>query len=350
MGIEKRPIFLILYTLSTPMTRSARRKLFYALLALFFILGIGVVFYAQGWRFDFATRRFDKVGAIYVRAFPADAAIFLNGKPVQSQVGFLSRGTLISDLFPKTYSLKLAKAGFLDWHEAAGVLPSLVTEFKYAVLIPQDATSAPSGTIADFLAAQKSAIALNGAGTAAARASVIKKARAASTSIILYDPASKNIIATSTALAGANQKIAWVRGNTWGVLQANGSLYLYDGDARAFRKLADDVRDFSSSADGSMVAALENKSVEIFSLDDPSGYYRFNLPNLDGIKQLAWYRDDSHLFVAYAAAIDFLDLADSGLHNFTAVANGSSSFYDPKTNVLYVLNPNREWMQYNFPE
>ncbi len=122
------------------MTFGTRRRLFYALVALFFVLGAGVVLYAQGWRFDFATGHVDKVGAIYVRSFPADASIMLNGKPAQNQSGFLSRCTLITDLFPKIYQLKLTAAGYGDWHESAGVSPSLVTELKSAVLVPRTAT------------------------------------------------------------------------------------------------------------------------------------------------------------------------------------------------------------------
>ena len=123
------------------MKKSARRRLFYALVAVFLVLGTGIAFYADGWRFDFSTRTFGKVGEIYVRAYPADVSITLDGKPIESGVGFISRGTLITDLLPRTYSLRLMKEGFLPWQEQATVAPSIVTEFKYAVMVPQQATT-----------------------------------------------------------------------------------------------------------------------------------------------------------------------------------------------------------------
>ena len=67
-----------------------------------------------------------------------------------NQSGFLSRGTLISNLFPKTYRLALTAPGYLDWHENMTVTPSLVENHKYAVMVPANATSATTGTIASF--------------------------------------------------------------------------------------------------------------------------------------------------------------------------------------------------------
>ncbi|MDE2019499.1 MAG: PEGA domain-containing protein [Patescibacteria group bacterium] len=279
------------------MTRNARRRLFYALLALFFVFGTGVVLYAQGWRFDFSTGKFGEVGAIYIRSFPDYASITLNGKPIRSQVGFLSPGTLISGLFPKNYEVGLSAPGYKPWTEKATVAPMLVTEFKYAVLVPQNATGTASGTKAIVLALQSSTRAL----------------------------ASTTIAARSLALSKGNL----LAGST---------------------TLANDVRSFSVSADGTMVAALEHKSVEIFSFTDSSAYERFNLPDIADIKQLVWYRDDEHLFVAYPNSISFLDLADVGLMNFATVASASSfEAYDRDLNILYVLQQ-KKLEQYQFPD
>ena len=79
-----------------------------------------------------------KAGGIYVRSYPKTAQITLNGKPVQNQSAFLSPGTFISGLFPKTYTLTLTAAGYDAWTETPQVVPSLVTEMKYAVLVPEN--------------------------------------------------------------------------------------------------------------------------------------------------------------------------------------------------------------------
>lgn len=132
------------------MTRKTRRTIFYVLVGLFFVIGAIVLLYADGWRWDFSTWRAEKVGAILVRSFPQGAQITLDGKPIANQSGILSQSTLISGLLPRTYNLALTEGGYLDWHENAGVLPSLVTEFKYAVLVPRAPASVSTDTVKNF--------------------------------------------------------------------------------------------------------------------------------------------------------------------------------------------------------
>jgi hypothetical protein len=104
--------------------------------ALFLVVGTGVTLYAQGWRLDLTTFKPSKVGAIYIRSYPSDAQIFINGKSTQNKSGFLSPGTFISDLFPKSYTITLKEAGYDTWTETAPVTPSMVVQMKYAVLVP----------------------------------------------------------------------------------------------------------------------------------------------------------------------------------------------------------------------
>lgn len=125
------------------------------LIALFVLIFLGVgsfaVIYSQGWRLDLATFHVTKVGAIYLRAFPADAAITLDGKPVKNASWLLASGTFINNLFPKEYRLRLSRDGYADWQRTVTVSSSLVSEVQYAVLLPKTsvpAPSAPSGTLA----------------------------------------------------------------------------------------------------------------------------------------------------------------------------------------------------------
>ena len=165
------------------MQKSVRRRLFYALVAVFLVLGTGIAFYADGWRFDFGTRTFEKVGEIYVRAYPADVAITLDGKPIQSGVGFISRGTLITDLLPRTYSLRLTKNGFLPWQEQAAVSPSVVTEFKYAVMIPQQAIMVSYGPFINVIPTPYGLVTQSASGTIIQNGHVIARGGA-----ITFDP------------------------------------------------------------------------------------------------------------------------------------------------------------------
>ncbi len=117
-----------------------RKRIFYVFVLLFLVTSVAVVLYAEGWRLNFSTGQAEKAGGIYVRSYPYDAQITLDGKPIQNQSAFLSRGTFISGLFPKTYTIQLKEAGYRAWTEQAQVTPSLVAEMKYAVLIPKTAT------------------------------------------------------------------------------------------------------------------------------------------------------------------------------------------------------------------
>lgn len=437
---------------------STRRYLFYGLMALFLVMGLSIVLYAQGWRLDLTTGRVSKIGAVFVRSFPDDADIFLNGKPATNQSGFLSKGTLISDLFPKSYSLKLSAPGYDVWHEAADVLPSLVTPFKYAVLIPQNAATASSGTVRDFLEYQgviatespsgtitadgtaigkgtivsattdrstfvfrnangnyylynarggameniSGALAGNGAGSSSIQevmvhpddpviviaagqkkiwlfdasedtVTQIEKTPATQTvgpwvavsnsliawtrtkiasgtaELMVYDQFLEEVTDSSTTIPGTNSKLAWINSGLLGMLQADGSLYLYNTGNRTLKKLADDATDFSATTDGTAIAVLEHKGIEIFSLNDPTGYYRFNIPDSGAADQLIWYKDGSHLFVAYPDHVSFLDLSDLSLNNFTTVGEGTAPVYDPSQNSLYLVSATGTLMRFDFP-
>ncbi len=118
------------------LTRTKRRVIFYLLILAFLIGGTGVVFYAQGYRLDAQSLAIRKIGAIYIHTSPADAEIFLDNAPVRRPFSIFGSGVLISDLFPKTYTLKAQKEGFKPWKVEVGVQPAIVTEFKRAVLVP----------------------------------------------------------------------------------------------------------------------------------------------------------------------------------------------------------------------
>ncbi len=438
------------------MTRHTRKMIFYALLCAFFLLGIGVVFYAQGWRIDLMTGRIQKVGAIYVRSFPGDAHIFLNDAPVANQTWLLSRGTFIQNLFPKNYRLTLTAPGYLDWHENASVAPSLVATFNYAVLVPAAPGTVGTTTVTDFSAAAGETVtetatgaillhgALIGRGTLVAASADLARIifrRAADGAYILYDataatstnlsaalaengvgaasiasvtidpynaatvigrsagevwifdaatdaitftgrfadgtaapalsPSSMawisqvpdartgtlalyNIVAntlatTSIPLAGIPREIQWTGNNDFGVLQSNGSLSVYHADTGQFQKLADDVKDFAATDDGSAIAALENRGLEVFPFTDTLTYHRFNIPNAAGADHVVWYKDMDHLFIIYPEHVSFLDIDDLSLQNFVTVAEGTQPLYKPQENVLYLINFSGKLAQFDFP-
>ena len=134
------------------MTKRTRNAIFYALCAVFVAAGTLVILYAQGWRVDFETLGFKKVGGIYLRSFPEDASVFINGEKIDKKPGFFDNGRFIGNLFPKNYKITLTSGGYLDWTEHVQVNPSFVSEIKYAILIPKNHESVATGTVKNFWA------------------------------------------------------------------------------------------------------------------------------------------------------------------------------------------------------
>lgn len=444
--------------------KSTRRKLFYALVAIFLVLGTCVVLYAEGWRLDFGLWRLEKAGGIFVRAYPEDAAITLNNKPVQSQIGLISRGTLMNGLIPHTYALALNKLGYHEWREIAVVEPSFVAEFKYAVLVPAVPTETMTSTVTNFTLTANGPVVKTPTGLQAGtvplgegvivagdpqaagfllqRATGVYVWRDLATSstinisnlfvandvnlatatvlpnlhnnlpqiaaltpsrlwlldldtqgllhterassgtsfapTIAFSPSwlawatiktsspsqrkpggifsslgfynfNTGVAASSSApIAGKTQKIEWLAGNTFVALQNTSELYRYDIGTQMLTKMADDVTSFAASNDGSMLAALERHSLEIFSLAS-NDYWRFNLPDISDVQKLVWYRDGRHLFVVYPDRVAFLDLADASLVNVITVAQGTSPEYDATANTLYLLNLEHHLIRFDFP-
>lgn len=155
--------------------------------------------------------------------------------------------------------------------------------------------------------------------------------------IIVYEKLSQKIRSGTPEISGANKDLEFIGSNKLAVLQDDGELYIYDLDKNELRKVADDVKDFSFTSDGSAVAALENKSLEIFYSDQERNYYRFNLPDISSASGVLWYSDKDHLFVVYSDQVKFLDVKDGSLKNFATVAETNSAQYDEKNNRLYFV-------------
>jgi hypothetical protein len=67
------------------------------------------------------------------------------------------------------------------------------------------------------------------------------------------------------------------------------------------------------------------------------------------LRNLIWYRDDRHLFLAYHDNVSFLDLADATLANVITVSTGIVPIYDASANALYMLDKGRNLIRFDFP-
>lgn len=427
------------------LTRTTRRLVFYALILAFLAIGTTAVFYAQGYRLDPTTFRVQKIGAVYVRTFPADARISVGGESAERSFAFFDTGVFVSGLFPKRYDVVAERDGYLPWRRLVDVEPSRVVELKYVVLVPNIPTAITAGDIADFRMIGQTPLTQNASGTlvwnggripgdradgwtddenrlltrvnrtgeyhwtdlgngsstalnplltrvgirpdravvlpdprnssrvvvhapggvslyelqtnrltriatttilaltperlarSRTRFAFISHATAATSSVLYLTDAGSGVSATSSVdISEDIARLAWATDEILVLLSPDGTLYLYRPSSGTLVGRAETVRDFSLSPDGSMLAALENQSIELFSLTDED-YWRLNAPDTSSITKLSWYRDNRHLFLHYPDRVLFLDLDDRSLQNLIPVAETASASYDAEDNMLYYL-------------
>jgi hypothetical protein len=149
-------------------------------------------------------------------------------------------------------------------------------------------------------------------------------------------------------LRGRTVELAWSSNNTLGILQDDGTLYLYEPGTPSVQARANDVTSFAFTEDGSMLVALERRSVEVFSLTG-SDYSRLNIPDVEHVKNIAWYKDKQHLLVQYPEKISLVSLDDRSLENIQTVTESPQNFYSTKENSLYFIQ-NKNLFRLDFAE
>ena len=103
-----------------------------------------MVLYSQGYRADLETREVTKVGAFYVRGYPREASITLDGDSLSTGSWWpLQSGTLLGSVVPGTYRLHASAPGYRDWDADIVVRATLVTERKSLTLFPNEAVPYP---------------------------------------------------------------------------------------------------------------------------------------------------------------------------------------------------------------
>ncbi|NCN52853.1 hypothetical protein GW950_00110 [Candidatus Wolfebacteria bacterium] len=101
------------------------------------MIAVVAIFYSNGWRFDLETFQINKLGALYFDVSPGNASIQIDKANFEFSPGFLRSGTLVANLFPKTYTVTISKEGYQTWRKELEVLPSLVTHAPPVILLPE---------------------------------------------------------------------------------------------------------------------------------------------------------------------------------------------------------------------
>lgn len=109
------------------MSKQARTILFFILVVIFFIVTPIIIFYSEGYRFDFQTRKIIETGGLFIKTYPGEANILINDKKEKTTSNF-ARNVLIQNLLPKEYNVKINKQGYLSWEKNIEITEKKVSE------------------------------------------------------------------------------------------------------------------------------------------------------------------------------------------------------------------------------
>lgn len=123
------------------MTRRTRTALFIICVFLFLLAAPSIVFYSQGYRFDFnppaGGKRIVQTGAFYFKALPRSAEVYLNGK-LKQKTSIFTGSVLIENLLPKNYEIEIKQDGYYPWQKNLAIKEKQVTEAKNIILFPEN--------------------------------------------------------------------------------------------------------------------------------------------------------------------------------------------------------------------
>ncbi|MEK9156312.1 MAG: PEGA domain-containing protein [Patescibacteria group bacterium] len=108
-----------------------------AVASLMFAIGLVIVFYAQGFRYDWQKMTLIKTGILYLSSNQKNASVYLDDQFVSAKTPY-SR-----NLLPGYYQIEVKKDNYVAWLAVAKIEPEMVTDFRDVILIPNSITPAP---------------------------------------------------------------------------------------------------------------------------------------------------------------------------------------------------------------
>lgn len=118
------------------MTLTQRRILYSIFFLIFFITAPIVIFWAEGYRYNFKKHRVEKTGVLFLESKPSRAQIYLNGKPKKDKTT-----ARLKNLLPDDYQVEIKKEGFQTWQKNLKVYGGETTFAQYVRLFRADPIS-----------------------------------------------------------------------------------------------------------------------------------------------------------------------------------------------------------------
>jgi len=118
------------------MQQRTRKILFLICFCLFLSITPIAVFYSQGYRIDWETKKISLTGGLFLKIWPKQANIYLDSK-FKKKTDFFFGSALIENLLPKKHKVLVKKEGFYPWEKTLEIKEKTVTTAENIILIPQ---------------------------------------------------------------------------------------------------------------------------------------------------------------------------------------------------------------------
>ncbi|MBU1037205.1 PEGA domain-containing protein [Patescibacteria group bacterium] len=89
---------------------------------IFLVFSTYLLFYALGYRYNSSKNRIEKTGVLFVKSYPRNAEVYLNGKRHKNNTP-----TPVNRLLSNSYEIKVTKEGYSDWYKTLPVYPQTTT-------------------------------------------------------------------------------------------------------------------------------------------------------------------------------------------------------------------------------
>ncbi len=120
------------------MEKKTRKVLLFIFFLIFILVAPILTLYVQGYRFDFENKRLTQTGGIFIKTInPKQVEVHLDEK-LSKKTDFFFSSTLIENLLPKNYNIKVQKQGYYTWEKNLEVKEKQVAEARSIVLLPKD--------------------------------------------------------------------------------------------------------------------------------------------------------------------------------------------------------------------
>jgi hypothetical protein len=110
---------------------------------VFFAAAPMILFYSEGYRFDFQQKKLLKTGGFYVKTSVPAAEVYIDQKYINKTSTFITYDYLAQNLLPKNHDIKIQKTGYHTWEKTLAVKEKMVAQAN-VTLFPDSITFSPA--------------------------------------------------------------------------------------------------------------------------------------------------------------------------------------------------------------